>query len=202
MERTRLMAMVVKDIAPAATGAPVYHFAPEPSLVRVLKEKYSAGYKAADFDPSQYPWYTDGMQQMDLSRSRDFFKPGSVQGFLHAHVLEHVPGDLNRVIREMNDAIAPGGFHIFCIPFFTKWYREDMDPEMSHEMRDRLFGQYDHMRSFGTQDYQERVLSLFDGFERVNLSRHFTRDQLVEAAVPASALTSPTSHTVYFFRKK
>ena len=140
--------------------------------------------------------------QVDLSRPLDFFPRESVQGLVHAHVLEHVPGDLHRIVKQMNEIIAPGGFHTFCIPFFSRWYREDMDPEMPASERDRIYGQYDHVRSFGTNDTEDRVLSLFDGFERIHIDKVYSEDELARNAIPAHAVTSLTSHTVFHFVKK
>jgi hypothetical protein len=125
-----------------------------------------------------------------------------VHGLVHAHVLEHIPGDINRIVRDMNKAIIPGGFHTFCVPFFSAWYREDMDPNMSHADRDRSFGQYDHVRSFGTKDFEERMMPLFEDFDRIDLTARYSPARLAQEAIPANVNTHLTSHTVFHFVKK
>ena len=134
------------------------------------------------------------------ARSRTF-APESVGGFVHSHVLEHLPASVDRAIKEMNAALAPGGFHIFQVPIHKGWYREDMDPDMDPSERTRLFHQDDHMRQFGDRDFEERVLELFGDMARVDLTGVLDSETLRQAAVPASALTRHTGHTVYLYTK-
>jgi hypothetical protein len=202
MERTRFMYIALRDLVPLPNGLPVVHFAPEVAISELLISRYPNTYRPADFAPSQYAWLKQPMQQVDLSRPLDFFAPNSVQGFVHAHVLEHVPGDLHRIIKQMNMALVPGGFHAFCIPFFSEWYREDMNIAMPHAERDRLFGQHDHVRSFGTRDTEERLLSLFDDFERIEMNKLYSSEQLAASAIPPQAIMALTSHTVFYFVKR
>ncbi len=196
-----MLAMVIEKLAPPPTGSPVLHFAPEPATLSFLKRKYGEAYTPADFDPSQYPWVEQPMRQIDLARPLEFMPVHSVQGLVHSHVLEHVPGDLTQIVLQMNEAIEPGGFHIFCVPFFSPWYREDMDPAMTHDDRDRLFGQFDHLRSFGTSDFEQRMGPLFKDFERLRIDQFFTQEDMARAAVPIRNLTSLTSHSVFFYQK-
>lgn len=201
-ERTRFMYVVLRDLLPPPNGLPVVQCAPEQATNSILADKFPATYQPADFDPSLYPWVKQKMMKVDLTRPLDYFEPNSVQGFVHSHVLEHIPTDLHRTIKDMNTAIAPGGFHTFCVPFFSKYYREDMDPNLSHSERDRLFGQFDHVRSFGTLDSDERLLSLFEGFDRLNMAAVYPPEKLQANAVPIGAATSMTAHTIFHFVKR
>ena len=201
-ERGRFLGLVLQRLAPEPMGAPVVHFAPEPGTSAFLHRTYGERYVPADVDPAAYPWMELPMRQIDLCRPSDYLEPKSVQGLVHSHILEHIPADLTTSLLQMNAAIMPGGFHIFVVPFFSPYYREDMSPEMSHEQRDELFGQFDHVRSFGTEDFLDRIELAFRDFERVDLSQHITADDLHAASVPIRALTSLTAHTVFFFRKR
>ena len=58
------------------------------------------------------------------------------------------------------------------------------------------------MRIFGKRDFGERLLDLFEGFEPVDLAAHVTAEDLAAGAIPVSALTSPTGHSVFLFRKR
>ena len=201
-ERHRFMALVLRSkLVPKNIGLPVYHFAPEPSIGGVLLELFGDNYQPADLVPDTYAWSTVPVEQVDLRRPLDVFEPGSVGGFIHSHVLEHIPASIDRVVRDMNAALAPGGFHIFQVPVHKGWYREDMDPDMDQSERTRLFHQWDHMRQFGDRDFEERVLELFVGMERIDLSGVLDSDQLRRAAIPPSAITRHTGHTVYAYRK-
>lgn len=201
LERTRMLALALKSINPQPTGAPVMHFAPERGMLRLLKDIFRDAYTPADFEPGNYSWCPVPVMKVDLSDPLAFMKPESVQGLVHCHVLEHVPADIGNTIRAMNRAIQPGGFHAFVVPFFSDWYREDASPDMTHEQREALFGQYDHVRSFGTRDFEARIFPAFDGFERVDLSTRITGAQLRAAAIPARAASGLTSHTVFYFEK-
>lgn len=201
-ERTRFMYCVLRDLAPPPNGLPVVHCAPEHAITTLLTQKYGDNYQPADYAPSFYPWVERPVKQIDLTRPLDYFEKKSVQGFVHSHVLEHIPSDLHRTIKDMNAAIIPGGFHTFCVPFFSNYYREDMDLSMPHPERERLFGQHDHVRSFGTLDAEQRLLSLFDGFDRTDMAETYAADKLAAHAIPPNAATSMTAHTIFHFVKR
>lgn len=196
-ERGRLLALVISRALPEPTGAPVIHFAPEPAIADLLRSKYGDAYEAADFAPESYPWIT--VRRIDLSTPLAYFAPGTLQGVVHSHVLEHVPADLTRLIQGINAAIQPGGFHLFCVPFFTLSYREDLN-DLPVKVREEMYGQADHVRSFGTEDFEHRVLSLFEGFERADLK--ITVQDLSRAAIPVRAVRTFTSHSAFLFRKR
>ena len=201
LERTRMLALALQSINPQPTGAPLMHFAPERGMLRLLKEMFGDAYTPADFEPANYSWCPEPVKKVDLSDPLAFIRPESVQGLVHCHVLEHVPADIGNTIRAMNRAVQPGGFHAFVVPFFSEWYREDVSPTMTHDQREALFGQLDHVRSFGKKDFKSRIFPAFEGFERVDLSTRISGAALRAAAVPANALSSLTSHTVFYFQK-
>lgn len=200
-ERGRFLGLVLKRLAPAPSGAPVYHFAPEKKIADLLYRQYGSAYVPADIEPELYGWSPVPVRQVDLRRPAGDI-PGPVQGMVHSHVLEHIPGSIERVIRDMNALIEPGGFHIFQVPIQPGWYREDMDPDLPGAERKRMFFQENHMRIFGRSDFADRVLDLFEGFERVDISAHVTAGDLATAAVRPGALRTPTGHSVFFFRKR
>lgn len=201
-ERHRLLALVLRSNATPKLGClPVYHLAPEPSISGVLLELFGESYRPADLVPDSYSWSKVSVQKIDLRHPLEYFRPESVGGFIHSHVLEHVPASIDRVIRDMNLALAPGGFHIFQVPVHKGWYREDMDPDLEPSERTRLFHQADHMRQFGDKDFEERVLELFSDMIPIDISEILDQGTLRRAAVPLSALTRHTGHTVYFYAK-
>jgi hypothetical protein len=201
--RTRLMAMALRFVDARPNRLPVIHFAPEESLQKVLIEKYDARYIAADIAPEQYDtWSKVPLKKIDLSRPKDFLPKGSVEGLIHSHVLEHIPGSIERVISQMNEAICPGGFHLFVVPILTGWYREDMNPALTHEERTERFNQFDHLRVFGTEDFEDRLLRLFEkDFTRVDLRPKISQQELVKASIASSALKNHTGQTPYLFIK-
>lgn len=200
-ERARLMALVLKRFKPRSNGLPVYHFAPEPAISLKLQERFGTCYQAADLMPELYSGIGVPVSRVDLTSPLDYIRTGSCGGLVHSHVLEHIPVSLDRMIHDLNAALAPGGFHLFQIPVHPGWYREDMDPTLAPSARTSHFHQDDHMRSFGIEDLQTRVLDLFKGFEQVDLKSLITSADLIRAAIPANALDSFTSHSVFLFIK-
>lgn len=200
LERGRFLGMVLKRLAPPPNGSPIIHFAPERSIATFLRSLYGENYVPADFDPSAYAW-AGPVRQIDLCCPSRYLERESVQGLVHSHVLEHIPADLTSTLIEMNAAIQPGGFHAFCVPFLGKYYREDANPDASREERERLYGQWDHVRAFGTSDFLDRIRLAFKGFKLLDLTEHFSAADLRSARVPVHCLTSLTSHTVFFLQK-
>ena len=198
-----MLALVIWRVAPESEGQPVYHFAPDFGVCDLLMKKYGDKYVAADFSPDLYgSWMKVPVQKVDLSRPSYYVAPNSVYGLVHSNVLEHVPGPLDRTITEMNKGIAPGGFHLFQVPIEPGWYREDMDPDMPPEERERVFKQSDHLRLFGQKDFDDRCLRLFRGFERVDLKDYITDKTMICRAIPLGALHGDTGHTPYMFIKR
>jgi phosphoglycolate phosphatase len=195
------MALAFKRLKIRNTGRPVYHFAPEMGMAQVLKDIFGSSYTPADFSPEEYSWLDMPVERVDLSCPRDCLPSTGVQGLVHSHVLEHIPGDLTMNLLQMNEAIEVGGFHAFVVPIFSAWYREDLSPELSHDERDRLFGQFDHLRSFGKADFFSRIDPVFANFEKVDLKKFISPSDCGSAAIPVTALTQLTSHSVHFYRK-
>jgi phosphoglycolate phosphatase len=165
------MAMAVPFVNIRENRLPVWHFAPEPGMQSVLMKRFGTRYIPADFSPELYSsWSQMPVQKVDLSYPNEYLTIGSVEGLVHSHILEHIPGSIERVISQMNDAIVPGGFHLFCVPIHPGWYREDMNPTMSAKEREDLFYQDDHLRVFGEEDFEDRCLRLFENdFTRIDL---------------------------------
>jgi FkbM family methyltransferase len=200
-ERERLMAVVLKSAPIDPQGAPIYHFGPEFQLSKLLRARFGDLYHAADFMPELYTGLGAPVEKVDLSTPLRHFRRESVGGFVHAHVLEHVPASIDRIVAEMNAALVPGGFHAVQVPVHPGWYREDMDLSMPEEERTARFYQKDHVRVFGSEDFQSRFLALFDDLRRFDLRELVNGAALARAGVPPGALRMPTGHTVFLFIK-
>jgi len=78
------------------------------------------------------------------------------------HVLEHVTDD-RQCMRELCRVLKPGGLAIMQVPFKAGQEVTDEDPTITDpEERIRRFGQYDHVRQYGT-DYPKRLAE--EGFK-------------------------------------
>lgn len=201
-ERARFLAIVLKRLSVPNTGKPVIHFAPEEAISEILWRRYGRSYVPADLEPEGYAWTKAPGRKIDLSNPREYLGRNSVSIVIHSHVLEHVYAPIDRILREINDAIVPGGYHIFQVPVEKGWYREDMNKDMSPDKRTEMYGQHDHVRIFGANDFNDHVLRHFQGFERIDTSSLLTERDLINACVPAHSLSRPTGHTVFAFRKQ
>ena len=143
-ERHRLLALVLGHLecGPAAEY-PICHFAPERAISDLLAAKFGPMYRAADFAPEIYSGIRRPVEKVDLTQSREHFSANSVAGFIHSHVLEHLPVHLGPVIAGMNGALRPGGVHIFQIPVVPGQTDEDLSPLLTDDDRLKRFGQED-----------------------------------------------------------
>lgn len=201
--RSRAMAMAVPFVNVRENNLPIWHFAPEPGMQSVLLKIFGSRYIPADFSPEIYsPWSKMPVRKVDLSYPNEYLPIGGVEGLAHSHILEHIPGSIERVISQMNDAIVPGGFHLFCVPIHPGWYREDMNPNMSAKDREEGFHQHDHLRVFGEEDFEERCLRLFDNdFTRIDLKSKIPDAALRQAAISPRLLAKNTGTTPFLFIK-
>jgi SAM-dependent methyltransferase len=120
------------------------HFAPEPGLVRRFAQMPHLRYVTADlFDPSV-------MMRFDITTIP--FDDHAFDLILCSHVLEHVPND-RQAMHELYRVLKPGGIALILVPIQGERTFEDAtitDPLL----RERYFGQFDHVRMYGTDIIQ------------------------------------------------
>jgi SAM-dependent methyltransferase len=143
-------------------GKRILHFAYEEST-RPLLAPRAARYRTADFMAGNVD------EKLDLSDMPSIAE-GSVDLLIAADVLEHVP-DHMRAMREIYRVLAPGGWAALTVPQKDNLETTHSDPSVTDPReRERLFGQYDHLRIFGNDmkqllesvGFQVRVISAGD----------------------------------------
>jgi phosphoglycolate phosphatase len=202
-ERHRLLALVLPHVPadPRNAALPVVHLAPEPGIARLLHARFPRTYTPADIDPARYPAHPVPLVRVDLSDPAACFRPASVAGFVHSHVLEHVPAALDHVLPAMNACLAPGGFHVFQLPIAPGPTDEDLSPTLTDADRLRRFGQRDHVRRVGAADLDRDVLRHFAGFARIDVARVVSARAARRAGIPDAARTGPSGHGVHAYVK-
>lgn len=87
------------------------------------------------------------------------FENTSFDVVLCNHVLEHVADDIE-AMKEIARVLKPGGYAILQVPFFHPVPDKTFsDPSITdRKTREKLFGQDDHVRRYGT-DYSRRIES-------------------------------------------
>lgn len=157
MERHRALWLYLHEKTNVFTApVKVLHFAPEHGLQEALKAAKNVDYLSADLD------MPTAMVKMDITDIT--FPDNTFDVILCNHVLEHVPDD-HKAMTELYRVLKPGGWAILQTPIDinSPTTLEDLSVTDPKE-RERLYGQVDHVRTYG-MDKQTRLEKA--GFEVV-----------------------------------
>jgi SAM-dependent methyltransferase len=149
LERQRLLYLYLRDRTNLFTARlRVLHVAPEDCLQPVLSRRANLDYLSADL--------AAGAAMMPVDISNIGFADASFDVILCSHVLEHVADD-RRAMRELYRVLKPSGWAIMQVPMDASREAtlEDATVTGARE-RERLFGQWDHVRVYG-RDYPSRL---------------------------------------------
>lgn len=126
----------------------VLHFAPEYIIQKELKSMPNIDYISADLNSDL------AMVKMDITNIS--FEENAFDVILCNHVLEHILDD-GLAMRELYRVLKPGGWAILQVPIDNSRENTFEDPAVvTPEERQRVFGQYDHVRIYGL-DYEKRL---------------------------------------------
>jgi len=122
------------------------HFAPERCFADRLRSAPNVDWLSADLlDPS-------AMLKVDITRIQ--LPDESFDAIYCSHVLEHVPDD-GTAMRELARVLKPSGWAIVQVPIASPTTYEDPTITDPAE-RERVFGQWDHVRTYG-HDVEQRL---------------------------------------------
>jgi SAM-dependent methyltransferase len=146
--RHRAMLLHLRDVLDIPQhGGSVLHVGPGPSLSHWLNSLGTVEYLSADINPAVADVQADITSMPFADNSFDYV--------ICVHVLEHVPDD-RTAMREMVRVLRPGGTAVIQVPP-SDLEETFEDPDVTApEDRERLFGQYDHVRVCGA-DYGGRL---------------------------------------------
>jgi SAM-dependent methyltransferase len=147
LERHRAIAIFDKERAPFK-GKDILHFAPEPGLSALIRNRSPKSYKTCDGFARGVDLRID-ITAIDLP-DRSF------ELVLCLHVLEHVDDD-RKAMAEVHRILRPAGVFIVMVPMEEGWEETYENPRITSP-RDRLlhFGQEDHVRFYG-RDIRKRL---------------------------------------------
>jgi SAM-dependent methyltransferase len=190
MERHRLMLLFLRNETDLLSeDRALLHFAPEPGLEALFKDRPALRYLTADLDAPP------AMMAVDVQSMP--FEGESYDAVICNHVLEHVPDDRG-AMAEILRVLKPGGWAILGVPLDTEREHTYEDPAITTGIeRERAFGQWDHVRIYG-RDYAERLAdSGFDvqirpyaqELDAATVARHglLTNDEIYVCRRPATA---------------
>jgi SAM-dependent methyltransferase len=123
------------------------HIAPEPIMAGLFQSLPDIHYISADL-------MADTDVRLDITALP--FADGALDAVVCNHVLEHVPDD-RAAMREFRRVLSPRGWAILQSPLDQRRAVtfEDFSVQDPAE-RERVFGQYDHVRIYG-RDYFDRL---------------------------------------------
>lgn len=156
-DREKLVYLFLRDnlkLFDGVTHFKILHVAPEKKLSDIIRSCSSLEHICGDLFCEGYPSYVHEMNILDLK-----FKDNTFDVIICNHVLEHIEDD-RKAMSELYRVLKPGGTAILQAPIskcLEKTF-EDFTVVTPAE-RERIFGQKDHVRIYGT-DYKDRLESV------------------------------------------
>lgn len=176
LERHRLMYLYLKRDTDFFTKAQkVLHVAPEQCFYGRFRKMDNLDYTTADLDS---PIADISIDIHDIP-----FEENTFDVVFCNHVLEHVNDD-QQCMRELCRILKPGGLAIMQVPWIPDQEKTVEDPSITDpKERERLFGQYDHVRKYG-KDYEDRLINAGFKVTRVDMDKELSAEEFEKYRLP------------------
>ena len=176
LERHRLLWLYLKnETSFFKAKLKVLHFAPESALMNKFKKLKNLSYDTIDLNSPIADIKADICDLPFLDNSYDFI--------LCNHVLEHIVDD-NKAIRELYRVLKKNGIGIFQVPID---YNRDTTFEdfsvTNKKERNKLFGQYDHVRIYGL-DFFDRLQKVGFLVEKCEYTSKLSKEDIIKFCLP------------------
>ncbi|MCK9617787.1 MAG: methyltransferase domain-containing protein [Lentimicrobiaceae bacterium] len=151
-DRDRLIYLYLKEKTNIFTqNIKLLHIAPEGSIKSLIQQYPNITYSQGDkFENGYRGYYYDRkVNQMDITQIP--FPDDTFDVIICNHVLEHIEND-KKAMEELYRVLKPNGWAIIQVPISQTLANTFEAEANSPEERERLFGQFDHVRIYG-QDY-------------------------------------------------
>ena len=147
----------------------VLHFAPEQPFYRRFRRLKNLDYTTTDLNSP--------LADVKADICHLPFDNNSFDVILCNHVLEHIPDD-SKAMSEMLRVLKPGGWGVFQIPQDLKRKNTFEDNSITDKKeRQRIFGQYDHVRVYG-RDYFDKLRGIGFEVEEVDYTHILSENEL------------------------
>ena len=170
LERHRMLWLYLKNETEIfSRKIKLLHFAPEPAFHGIFKKSNNISYDTIDLNSPLAKIKADICNLPLEDNTYDFI--------LCNHVLEHIDDDI-KAMSELYRVLKKGGIGIFQIPIDINRDKTFEDSSIKNpKERNKVFGQYDHVRIYGT-DYYDRLRSVGFSVEQVKYSDNLTKDEI------------------------
>ncbi|SHG60547.1 Methyltransferase domain-containing protein [Salegentibacter echinorum] len=147
----------------------VLHFAPEQAFYKRFRKLKNITYTTTDLNSPLADVHAD---ICDLP-----FQENEFDFVLCNHVLEHIPND-SKAMQELYRILKPGGTAILQIPQdLNRAQTFEDDSITDRKERERIFGQYDHVRVYG-RDYFDKLRNIGFQVEAVDYTSNFSSQEI------------------------
>ena len=175
LERHRLLWLYLKN----ETGffdkkIKLLHFAPEQAFYKRFKKLSSIQYDTIDINSPLAMIKADICDLPIKDNTYDFI--------LCNHVLEHILDD-NKAISELYRVLKKDGVGIFQVPIdMKKEFTFQDDSITDKKERNKIFGQYDHVRVYG-KDYFTKLKNAGFKVEEVDYTKNLSNDEIYRFSI-------------------
>tara|TARA_B100000795_G_scaffold191562_1_gene146077 strand:+ start:6114 stop:6809 length:696 start_codon:yes stop_codon:yes gene_type:complete len=170
LERHRLFWLYLKnETSFFSETLNVLHFAPEQAFLKKFKKLKNINYTTTDLNSP--------IADVKADICALPFKDNSYDFIICNHVLEHIPDD-TKAMQELYRVLAPGGTAILQVPYQAQRAITFEDNTITDQKkRTRIFGQYDHVRVYGT-DYFDKLRSIGFHVDALDYTKNISEDDL------------------------
>ena len=170
LERHRMLWLYLKNETDIFTKKiRLLHFAPEPAFHKIFKNCNNISYDTIDLNS---PLAEIKADICDLPIENDTY-----DYILCNHVLEHIDDDI-KAMSELYRVLKKGGIGIFQIPIDIERKNTFEDPSItSPKQRNKIFGQYDHVRIYG-MDYFDRLKSVGFSVDQIYYAKKLSEEEI------------------------
>ncbi|MET3791753.1 phosphoglycolate phosphatase [Aquamicrobium terrae] len=176
----------------------ILHFAPEKGLATLFAELTPEGYDPVDLAPDGYRFLK--VRQFDVVTDMETLATGTYDLILHSHIVEHLPISLAHFFFHVFRALKEDGVHVFAAPLMPGHYDEYLGP-LSKEDATKRFGQWDHVRWLGVEDFDRHLGALMRLEKDFDLTKIFSKRELRACNIPASQQMGLHGSTVFMTTK-
>ena len=170
LERHRMLWLYLKNETNVfSKKIKLLHFAPEAAFHEIFKKSNNISYDTIDLNSPLAKIKADICNLPLEDNTYDFI--------LCNHVLEHINDDI-KAMSELYRVLKKGGIGIFQIPIDINRDKTFEDSSIKDpKERNKMFGQYDHVRIYG-MDYYDRLRSVGFSVEQIKYADNLTKDEI------------------------
>ena len=170
LERHRILWLYLKNETNVfSKKIKLLHFAPEAAFHEIFKKSNNISYDTIDLNSPLAKIKADICNLPLEDNTYDFI--------LCNHVLEHINDDI-KAMSELYRVLKKGGIGIFQIPIDINRDKTYEDSSIKDpKERNKVFGQYDHVRIYG-MDYYDRLRSVGFSVEQIKYADNLTKDEI------------------------